>query len=60
MDIISIAETKLESLFPISQFLMSGFHKPFRMDVDRKRRGLLVYVKSLLPSKYLTNFKLPD
>ena len=55
----SNAETKLDSSFPISQFLIPGFHKPFKMDID-SRKGILVYIKSSLPSNFLTNFKLPD
>ena len=55
----SNAETKLDSSFPISQFLIPGFHKPFKMDID-SRKGILVYIKSSLPSNFLTNFKLRD
>ena len=43
-----------------SQFLIPGFHKPLRMDVSSRRGGLLVYIKSSLPSKMLTKFKLPN
>ena len=55
----SNAETKLDSSFPISQFLIPGFNKPFKMDID-SRKGILVYIKSSLPLNFLTNFKLPD
>ena len=51
VDILCIAETKLDPLFPNSQFLIPGFHKPLRMDVSSRRGGLLVYIKSSLPSK---------
>ena len=30
------------------------------MDEERGRGGILIYVKSSLPSEHLTNFKLPD
>ena len=33
VDILCIAETKLDSLFPNSQFLIPGFHNRLRMDV---------------------------
>ena len=46
--------------FPNSQFLIPGFHKPLRVDVSSWRGGLLVYIKSSLPSKILTKFKLPS
>ena len=60
MDILCFAKTKLDSLFANSQFLIPGFHKPLRMDVSSRRGGLLVYIKSSLPSKMLTKFKLPN
>ena len=58
MDIPCFAKTKLDTLFANSQFLIPGFHKPLRMDVSSRRGGLLVYIKSSLPSKLLTKFKL--
>ena len=60
VDILCIAETKLDPSFPNSQYLIPGFHKPLRMDVSSWRGGLLVYIKSSLPSKMLTKFKLPN
>ena len=51
VDILYIAETKLDPSFPNSQFLIPGFHKPLRMDVSSWRGGVLVYIKSSLPSK---------
>ena len=56
VDILCIVETKLDPSFPNSQFLIPDFHKPLRMDVSSWRGGLLVYIKSSLPSK----FKLPN
>ena len=60
VDILCITETKLDPSLPNSQFLISGFHKPLRMNVSSRRGGLLVYVKSSLPSKMLTKFNLPN
>ena len=57
VDILCIAETKLDHLLPNSQFLIPGFHKRLKMDVSSPRG--LVYIKSSLPSKMLTKFKLP-
>ena len=54
VDILCIAETKLDSSFP----RRPGFHKPLRMDVSSRRGGLLVYIRSSLPSKMLTKSKL--
>ena len=60
VDILCIAETKLDPSFPNSQFLIPGFHKPLRMDVSSRRGGLLVYIKSSLTSKMLNKFRLPN
>ena len=60
VDILCIAETKLGPSFPNSHLLIPGFYKPLRMDVSSRKGGLLVYIKSSLPSKMLTKFKLPN
>ena len=59
VDILSVAETKLDPSFPNSQFLIPGFHEPMRLDITSKRGGMLVYIKSSLPSRIMSNFKLP-
>ena len=53
VDVLSIAETKLDSSFPNAQFLLPGFHKPLRLDIIHRSGGLLVYIKASLPSKIL-------
>ena len=55
-----MAETKLDPSFPNSQFLIPGFHEPMRLDITSKRGGMLVYIKSSLPSRILSNCKLPE
>ena len=60
VDILSVAETKLDSSFRNSQFLIPGFHEPMRLDITSKRGGMLVYIKSSLPSRIMSNFKLPE
>ena len=60
VDIFCIVETELDPSFPNSQFLIPDFHKPLRMDISSLRGGLLVYIKSSLPSKMLTKLKLPN
>ena len=59
VDVLSIAETKLDSSFPNAQFLLPGFHEPLRLDINHRSGELLVYIKASLPSKILTKFKLP-
>ena len=59
VDILIVAETKQDTSFPAEQFLMPGFHKPFRLDVTANSRVLLVYVKGSLPARELQGYKLP-
>ena len=43
-DILSIAETKLHSIFPSAQFTLEGHHTPYRLDINNKGGGILVYI----------------
>ena len=60
IDILSAAETKFDPSFPNSQFLILGFHEPMRLDITSKRGGMLVYMRFSLPSRLMSNFKLPE
>ena len=59
VDILIVAEIKLDNSFPTAQFLMPGFHKPFRLDITANSGGLLVYVKGSLPTRQIQAYKLP-
>ena len=50
MDILVIAETKLDASFPKNQFLIPGFKTPYRLDVSEKSGGLLVFVRDCILS----------
>ena len=52
VDIVSIAETKLDASFPSAQFTLEKYHTPYRPDTN-KSGGILVYVKSSIPSHCL-------
>ena len=41
VDVLSIAEIKLDGSFPSSQFTLNGFKNPYRLDVSDTSRGLL-------------------
>ena len=58
-DVLSIAETKLDSSFPSKQFELDGYKQPYRLDISSKSGGLLVFVKSDIPSKLLSGFVAP-
>ena len=53
IDILIIAETKLNSPFPSCQFPIKGFRVPLRLDVKDNNGGLLVYIKEDILSKEL-------
>ena len=58
VDIFVITETKLDSTFPTSQFLIEGYSEPYRFDRNRNGGGVLIYVREDIPSKPLTDHKL--
>ena len=60
IDILVITETKLGNTFSNTQFLVSGFSKPFRLDRNRKGCGVMIYVRKNIPSKLLTKHVLPS
>ena len=40
IDILVITETKADSTFPLSQFSVQGYSKPYRFDRNRKGGGV--------------------
>ena len=59
VDILIVAETKLDDTFPIGQFLLPGFKVPFRSDRNKNGGGILAYVREEVPSKELSDFNCP-
>ena len=59
VDILIVTETKLDSSFRTTQFVIPVFHHLFRLDINRQSGGLLVYVKGSIPARILTNFSTP-
>ena len=53
VDVLVIAEIKIDSSFPTSQFIKNGFKSPYRLDVSGYSGGILVYVRDSLLSKCL-------
>ena len=54
MDVVFIAETKIDASFPSAQFAFEGHHWPHRLDISSKSGGILVYVKSSIPSRRMS------
>ena len=59
VDILVITETKLDTTFPTSQFLIEGYSEPYRFNRNRNGGGILIYVREDIPSKPPTDHKLP-
>ena len=53
VDILVIAETKIDSSFPSNQFQIEGYKTPYRLDISERSGGILVYVKDNLITKEL-------
>ena len=60
VDVVSIAETKVDASFPSPQFVLEGYHSPYRLDISSRSGGILVYVKSSIPSCRLSCENLSD
>ena len=44
VDIISIAETKLEASFPSAWFILGEYHTPYRLDTNNKSGGVWLFI----------------
>ena len=51
IDILMISETKLDYSFPDGQFLIEGYHAPFRFDRNKWGGGIILYLKEDIPAK---------
>ena len=59
VDILIVVETKLDSSFPTTQFLIPGFHHPFRLDINRRRFMLKGRLTIRPYARVLTSFSAP-
>ena len=53
IDVSMISETKIDDSFPLENFLIGGFSRPYRLDRDLLGRGILLYVREDIPSNLL-------
>ena len=60
VDILVIAETKLDNNFATSLFLVEGFNPPYRYDRNGNGGGLLIYIRDGIPVKKLIDYKTSD
>ena len=59
VNILIVTETKLDSTFPTSQFMIDGFSEPYCSGRNRNGSGVLIYIREDIPSKLLAYHKLP-
>ena len=52
-DILTKAETKVDSSFPTAQFRLANYRTPYRLDFSDKSGDILVYIKSNIPAHEL-------
>ena len=55
-----LKESKIDKSFTTALFMLPGYHKPYRLDISDRKGGLIVYIKSHLPSRLLKNFDIPS
>ena len=54
-----LSDTKLDSTFPSTQFLINGFSVPNRLDRNSKDGGILLYVRDKITVLPLNRYSLP-
>ena len=60
IDILVITETKTDSTFPLNQFAIQGYPKPYRFDRNRNGGGVFIYVREDIPSRELKIHNTPE
>ena len=60
IDILVVGETKLDDTFPVNQFVLNGFSKPYRKDRNMHGGGVMIFVHDDIPSKSVNNHTFPD
>ena len=54
LDVLMISETKLDESFPTNQFMINGFSAPFRLDLNDKGGGIILYIREDIPSRLVS------
>ena len=59
VDVLMISETKIGDSFPIANFLIDDFSKPYTIDRNSSGDGIMLYVREEIPSNLLKVEPLP-
>ena len=60
INILVITETKTDSTFPLIQFAIQGYSKPYRFDRNRNGGGVFIYVREDISSRELKIHNTPE
>ena len=60
LDILIITEATLDNTFPVCQFHIDGYSKPYKLDRNRDGDGIILYVRKDTPNVLLTKCNFPD
>ena len=58
--ILKIGETKLDGSFPLDQYVINGYSKPYRIDRTQQEERVIIYVREDIPSKELKLLDMPE
>ena len=59
-DVLVVTEAKLDDTFLTSQYLVTGFSVPYRLDRNRNRDGIMICTRDDIPNRVLTKRVFPD
>ena len=60
LDILVINKTKTDSTFPLNQFAIQGYSKPYRFDRKRNGGGVFMYLREDSPIRELKIHNTPE
>ena len=60
IDILVITETKADSNFPLNQFAIQGYSKPYRFDKNRNGGVVYIYIREDIPNRELKIHNTPQ
>ena len=60
LDVLLISETKINESFSSASFEIPGFATPYRVDKTANEGGVMLYVRSDIPSKLVLFSPLPE
>ena len=59
-NVLVVTEAKLDDTFLTSQYLVTGFSVPYRLDRNRNGDGIMIFTRDDIPNRVLTKHVFPD